>query len=155
MKVCIVIYIYTQRPEKDGIWQNDLYFNLYTGNQPFTEEDKAAIQKIDHARLTEDLRIETEYGLGTIRNLSSGCKTYLNIIKNPGKIVCTDECGGNVLEMIFQLNNIHICMTRPERFPIQDDIKMCFNGKEIVKGRSGYEHWWSEEYERRKTENDL
>ena len=150
-----MIYIYTQRPEKDGIWQNDLYFNLYTGNQPFTEEDKAAIQKIDHARLTEDLRIETEYGLGTIRNLSSGCKTYLNIIKNPGKIVCTDECGGNVLEMIFQLNNIHICMTRPERFPIQDDIKMCFNGKEIVKGRNGYEHWWSEEYERRKTENDL
>ena len=25
------------------------------------------------------------------RKLSSGCKTHLNIIKNPGKIVCADE----------------------------------------------------------------
>ena len=99
-----MIYIYTQRPEKDGIWQNDLYFNLYTGNQPFTEEDKKIIQEIDHAKLTDDMHIETEYGLGTIRNLSSGCKTYLNIIKNPDKIVCTDECGSLALTLGYSQN---------------------------------------------------
>ena len=33
------------------------------------------IQQIDKAKLTPDKHIETKYGLGTIRNLSSGCKT--------------------------------------------------------------------------------
>lgn len=89
------------------------------------------------------MRIETEYGVGTVRNLSSGCKTYLNIIKNPDKIVCTDECGANVLGKIFQLDNIRICMTRPERFPINDDVKICFNDQDFVTGRKGYEHWWT------------
>lgn len=144
-----MIYIYTEKDGENWIIQNDLYFNLYTGNLPFTEEDKRIIKKIDHAVLTEDMRIETEYGLGTLRNLSSGCKTYLNIVKNPGKIVCTDECGKNVLELVFQLDNIRICMTRPERFFIKESVQMCFNDKEIVTGKMGYEHWWTKEYERR------
>ncbi len=72
-----MIHIYTQKSGENRILQNDLYFNLYTGNQPFTEEDKKIIQEIDHAKLTDDLHIETEYGL----------------VKNPDKIVCTDECG--------------------------------------------------------------
>ena len=83
-----LIYIYTEKQEsEDWVLKNDLFFNLYTGNQPLTEEDKQAILKIDSAKVTEDNHIETKYGLGTIRNLSSGCKTYLNIIKNPGKVV--------------------------------------------------------------------
>ena len=41
------------------------------------------IQQVDEAKLTQDKHIETKYGLGTIRNLSSGCKTLLNIVKNP------------------------------------------------------------------------
>ena len=69
-------------------------------------------------------------------------------------IVCTDECGANVLGKIFQLDNIRICMTRPERFPINDDVKICFNDQDFVTGRKGYEHWWTKEYERR-AENGL
>lgn len=150
----IMIYIYTEKKGTDWILHNDLYFNLYTGNQFFTEEDKNIIKTIDHAILTDDMRIQTEYGLGTVRNLSSGCKTYLNIVKNPEKVICTDECGANVLSLIFQLDNIHICMTRPERFLIHENVKMCFNDKDIVTGRNGYEQWWTREYERR-GENDL
>ena len=45
------------------------------------------IQQVDEAKLTQDKHIETKYGLGTIRNLSSGCKTLLNIVKNPDKVV--------------------------------------------------------------------
>lgn len=34
-----------------------------------------------------------KYGLGTIRNLSSGCKTFLNIVKHPDNVVNVEECG--------------------------------------------------------------
>ena len=46
-----------------------------------------------------------KYGLGTIRNLSSGCKTLLNIVKHPDKVVNVEECGPNVFRIIFTMNN--------------------------------------------------
>lgn len=150
-----LIYIYTEKQKsEDWVLKNDLFFNLYTGNQPLTEADKQAILKIDSAKVTEDNHIETKYGLGTIRNLSSGCKTYLNVIKNPGKVVSAEECGGNVLTMLFKLDNIKIYMNRPERFSIDDNVRICFNETEIVTGRKGYEQWWTGEYQRR-AEDDL
>lgn len=145
-----MIYLYTEKQDGENwILKNDWYFNLYSGNQPFTEKEKKAVEEIDSAKVLDDLRIETEYGLGTIRNLSSGCKTYLNIVRNPEKIVCADECGGNVLSMLFRLDEIRIFMNKPERFDIDENTRICFNGKEIAVGRKGYEDWWSAEYERR------
>ena len=68
-----LIFLYTEKKNtEDWIVKNDLYFNLYTGNQPFTQKDQDAIEKIDGAKLTKDNHIQTKYGLGTNRNLSSG-----------------------------------------------------------------------------------
>ena len=47
----------------------------------------ALVKQVDDAKLTPDKHIETKYGLGTIRNLSSRCKTLLNIVKHPEKVV--------------------------------------------------------------------
>ena len=150
-----MIYVYTEKKENDGwILKNDLYFNLYTSNLPLQESDVEAIAAIDLAKVTKDNHIETRYGLGTVRNLSSGCKTYLNIVKNPGKVVSAEECGSNVLKMLFAMDEIRIYMSRPERFAIGNDVKICFNDRDIVTGKTGYEHWWSNEYERR-AQNDL
>ncbi|MCI9254444.1 MAG: DUF4869 domain-containing protein [Lachnospiraceae bacterium] len=145
-----MIYLYTQKQENDDwILQNDWYFNLYTGNQPFTEEEKQIVERIDGARITDDMHIVTRYGLGTIRNLSTGCKTYLNIAKNMNKVVSAEECGRNVLEILFRMEGARIYMSRPERFRIGDEVEICFNGDVVVAGRRGYEKWWSAEYERR------
>lgn len=55
-----MIYIYTERQESENwILQNDWYFNLYTGNEEFTEEEKATIEKIDHAKIMQNKYIET------------------------------------------------------------------------------------------------
>ncbi len=149
-----MIEIYTEKKNsKDWIIQNDLYFNLNTGNEEMTEKDINIIRKADNAILTPDKHIQTKYGLGTIRNLSSGCKTLLNIIKHPDKVVCVEECGPNILKMIFKMDNIKIYMSRPSFVDVPDDAKIRFNGNDIVTGSAGYNAWWSREYERREKDD--
>ncbi len=149
-----MIDIYTEKKDtRDWILQNDLYFNLYTGNEEMSPKEIAFIQQIDEARLTKDKHIETKYGLGTIRNLSSGCKTLLNIVKHPDKVVSVEECGPNVLKIIFAMDHIKIYMSRPSLFNIPDDAKIRFNDSDIVTGGRGYNAWWSKEYERRTTDD--
>jgi len=102
---------------------------------------------VDEAELTPDKHIETKYGLGTIRNLSSGCKTLLNIVKHPDKVINVEECGTNVLRIIFTMDNIKIFMSRPMLFDIPDDAKIRFNDSDIVIGGRGYNVWlkgWEE-----------
>ena len=145
-----MIDIYTEkRDSKDWILQNDLYFNLNTSNEEMSQKEIDLIQQVDNAKLTPDKHIETKYGLGTIRNLSSGCKTLLNIVKHPDKVVCVEECGPNVLTIIFAMNNIRIYMSRPTLTEIPDDAEIRFNDSEVVTGSRGYNVWWSKEYERR------
>ena len=88
------------------------------------------IQQVDAAKLTPDKHIETKYGLGTIRNLSLGCKTLLNIVKYPDKVVNVEECGPNVLRSIFAMDNIKIYMLRPTLF--EKEIARTLNGRAVL-----------------------
>lgn len=145
-----MIDIYTEKKNsKDWILKNDLYFNLHTSNEEMSKEEIELIREVDDAILTPDKHIETKYGLGTIRNLSSGCKTLLNIVKHPEKVVCVEECGPNVLKKIFEMDNIKIYMSRPSFMEIPKNVRLRFNDKEVVVGSAGYHAWWSKEYERR------
>lgn len=149
-----MIDIYTEKKDsKDWILQNDLYFNLNTSNEEMSEKEINLIWQVDEAKLTSDKHIETKYGLGTIRNLSSGCKTLLNIVKHPDKVVCVEECGPNVLKLIFEMDDIKIYMSRPTLVEIPDDVEIRFNDKDIVTGKSGYNTWWSKEYQRREADD--
>ena len=68
-----MIDIYTEKKKsKDWILQNDLYFNLKTGNEEMSENEIKLIQQVDGAKLTADKHIETKYGLDISRNSSSG-----------------------------------------------------------------------------------
>ena len=90
------------------------------------------IRQVDEAKLTPDKHIETKYGLGTIRNLSSGCKTLLNIMKHPDNVVNVEECGPNVLRIIFTMDNIKIYMSRPSLFDIPDDVQIRFYDSQLL-----------------------
>ena len=150
-----MIDIYTEKKDsKDWIIKNDLFFNLNTSNEEMSDNEVALIKQIDDAKLKPDKHIETKYGWGTIRNLSSGCKTLLNIVKHPEKVVCVEECGPNVLKVIFSMDNIKIYMSRPCLADIPDDAIIRFNDTDVVTGSAGYNAWWSKEYERREA-NDL
>ncbi len=149
-----MIDIYTEKKGlKNFVLQNDLFFNLNTSNEEMSENEINLIWQVDEAKLTPNKHIETKYGLGTIRNLSSGCKTLLNIVKHPEKIVCVEECGPNVLKFIFEMDNIKIYMSRPTLTDIPDNAKIRFNNEDIVTGSTGYNTWWTKEYERRETDD--
>ncbi len=149
-----MIDIYTEKSDsKDWILKNDLYFNLNTGNEEMSDKEINLIKLVDEANLTSDKHIETKYGLGTIRNLSSGCKTLLNIVKHPEKVVCVEECGPNVLKLIFEMDNIKLYMSRPSVVEIPDNAQICFNDVDIVTGSIGYQTWWSNEYKRREADD--
>ena len=149
-----MIDIYTEKKaSKEWIIQNDLYFNLNTSNEEMSQSEIDLIQQVDEAKLTPDKRIETKYGLGTIRNLSSGCKTLLNIVKHPDKVVSAEECGPNVLKIIFTMDNIKIYMSRPTLCDMPDNVQIRFNDTDIVTGGKGYSTWWSKEYERREADD--
>lgn len=141
VKGMLMIEIYTKKQDApDWILLNDMYFNVYTGNEEISEYE---------AKLTTDKHIETRYGIGTIRNLSTSCKTLLNIIKHPEKVVSVEECGSDVLKIIFSLDNIKIYMSRPSLVEISDTTQMRFDDGEVVTGGSGYGWWWAKEYARR------
>ena len=44
------------------------------------------------------------------------------------------------------MDGISLYMSRPERIHIKENVEICFNNADVVTGRVGYEHWWSEEY---------
>ena len=57
-----MIHIYTEKKEsKDWILQNDLYFNLNTGNEEMSENEINLIQQVDEAKLTPDNKVWIRY----------------------------------------------------------------------------------------------
>ena len=48
--------------------------------------------------------------------------------------MCVEECGPNILKMIFKMDNIKIYMSRPSFVDVPDDAKIRFNGNDIVIG---------------------
>ena len=68
-------------------------------------------------------------------------------------MVNVEECGPNVLKIIFTMDNIKIYMSRPSLFDIPDDVQIRFNDSDIVTGGRGYNDWWGKEYERREADD--
>jgi hypothetical protein len=48
-----------------------------------------------------------------------------------------EECGPNVLKMIFQMDNIKIYMSRPSFVEIPAETEICFNDSDRKYGISG------------------
>ena len=122
------IRIYTNKnlvpKEKIFVQSNDLYFN--NRDISFTDDiseidndtsykeaslssiEKYFMKKIDNAVLLREDgdRIETPFGDAYLTDLSTGCKTVLNIVnpkENPDNIVFSlDECSSNVVKMIIE-----------------------------------------------------
>lgn len=129
----IIINVYTTLQDKNDLFvlNNDAYFNIITSTFKFDVTDQKLIRTIDDAVLINNLKIQSNYGIGNITDLSTGCKTVLNIKKNPNKIFCVDESGPNALTEIFKLDDISVCMTFPQNFEWSKSCVICFNNDHL------------------------
>lgn len=132
---------------------NDLFFNTRTCNEKMTSVDTAVMQKIDHAVLKADNRIETPYGLGYITNLSTGCKTVINILKYPDIIFSVDECGANAIELLFRMRDVKFFMSYPIYVHFRDDTIIRFNNTNVTKGEDEYYSWWQHKLREEQTDD--
>ena len=85
------------------------------------------------------LKIETPYGIASVDDLSTGCKTLLNIaylteqLGNRIAIVNVNECGNNALRKAFDMvsgTNIHLYISH-DTAAVDMQYKFIVNGKEL------------------------
>ena len=109
----ITLYINEKAIEKDirFISAVDLTFDKEIYDLEITDIDNAFLKEIDNAVYEGNGYIVTPFGRTEIQNLSTGCKTLLLLnhsknLENP--VINVGECGKNVLDIIFQMENIKI-----------------------------------------------
>lgn len=96
--------------DKNYIELNDIFFNQNTATKL---DDRAAkyIQMIDGSELFSKYKIRSRFDDITLNTdqLSTGCKTVLNVLYFPDKVFCLKECGNNALEILysFEQGNVY------------------------------------------------
>lgn len=122
---------------------NDAFFDIKCSEYLYDNKALELIQRIDQATLDiNNFTINTPFGYGNITNLSSGCKTILNILNNLDRVFSVDECEENVLDEIFLLNDITIYMSFPRNFKFRKGLQLCIDDKVTVSCFSDYLKYW-------------
>ena len=104
-----MINITRKLPDSNFIGDVESMFNLHVDPTDFNDNDLKAMREIDNAELLDRNTglIKTPYGLCSVKNLSTGCKTvlvynhcYRNGIR---KIINANESGANALAILFDI----------------------------------------------------
>lgn len=126
---------------------NDVYFNKYTAME-LDERAGDIINKIDHSEWIDQYTIRSRFD-GTILNidkLSTGCKTVLNILYYPEKIVDIRECGDNALDVIYSLPFGNVCCDYPLISFDMTEVKVYDKkGSRVIRGYEELKEWWTSE----------
>lgn len=102
----LIIYDSKDTLNIDIVRANDIFFDV-NSDIPDTMLVKQELSEIEKAERVSEytfLGRVKEYGALYSNFLSTGTKTFLNILKNPDKCFDICECGDNVIE--FMLNNL-------------------------------------------------
>ena len=106
-----MLNVYINREDAENTMEvmnnNDALFNydLYNG-LTVTETIKKIMKSIDNAEYIQGMDMRSRYGnITSMENLSTGCKTAINIINHPELIIDCVECGDNVLHKIIKSCN--------------------------------------------------
>lgn len=138
----------TMIKQNELIEKIDLTFNSIVYNLDIKEFDKTALKSIDEAVYDGNGFVVTPFGRTMVQNISTGCKTLILInhsIELGNKIISINECGKNVLDIIFALENCRVYssflliprnysankIVRIHKNKRSKDIKLCnyFGGK--------------------------
>ena len=109
------------------IEDNDILFNYDLYNtmkvNPFIEK---IMKSFDGATYLQGMDMRSKLGnVTSMENLSTGCKTIINIINHPELVISCIECGNNALYMI--LKNIKKGNVLFEILPSVEDLNINAN----------------------------
>ena len=131
-----MLNLYLVNPPDNTQFYNDAFFDLSIENLTLSDEGATIIKQIDGVRYAGNNRFYSKFEKGvrvSITELSTGCKTALNIEHFPNKIFYIGDCGENAKRVIFSflegnafIDNYFI----PEQF--NNSIKVIYNSKNIV-----------------------
>ena len=132
-----MINIYTEKSHilssKEMVSLNSPYFELYTKQQPLTQQDITIIRTI-------------EKGNPSMENLSVGCQTVLNILHYPDIIFDTVECSPIIIRLLCTIDNISfLCKNMPPVIEVQIPIQI--DNSIILTSSKEYFDWWCKHYE--------
>lgn len=107
----LIIYTNIDLADKEVIQLNDIWFDRYRGSIKITDEIKKIVKKIDGGILLNNFcAITADNVTISTTELSTSCKTCINIVCFTDKIIDTTECGDNALEYALTLKNGNILM---------------------------------------------
>lgn len=117
---------------------NDVYFDKHITQINFENATiKKIIQNIDKVKYIGNYRVLSKFEKDTaisVRELSTGCKTALNIASFTDKIFSVAECGDNALQVIFNYKHGKIFMPMfsiPREFTNKIEVHTA-QGKQII-----------------------
>lgn len=126
---------------------NDIYFNEVTFDL-LDDRAKKIVKIIDGTEILGKYKVKSRFGddILNIDQLSSGCKTVLNVLYNPDKIFWIMECGENALEVLFELEKGNVyCETSMIPFEFSK-VKACTGKEEIeISDYEELKEWWQDE----------
>lgn len=153
------IYLYTKKEYLKSIhpciYSNNEAFIKVKQDKGFLLRQRDAIYKIDKAKIVNLslLKVETSFGIASIDELSTGCKTLLNILfmveQSQKGIVNIDECGDNVLDAVFDAaagTGISLYISHATD-KIDTSRKFILNGEELKDDMDFLDVIWAEDKE--------
>lgn len=132
---------------REYIELNDVFFNQNTVAK-LDERANQIIEKIDDSKLISKYKIQSRFDHVTLNvdQLSTGCKTVLNVLYEPDKVFCLKECGNNALEVLYALESGSVYSDYALiPFDMEKVIVQVKNGSQIIDDYEELKEWWSHE----------
>ena len=126
---------------------NDIFFNQ---NTVMLLDDRAAaiIEQVEGATLEGKFKIRSKFDqvILDVDCLSTGCKTLLNIVYYPDKVFCLKECGDNVLEAVYALDEGNVYSDYALIPFDMKAVEVCDgDGSRVIQDYEELKEWWSYE----------
>lgn len=137
--------------DKNDINFNDIYFDLNNFNYTLDGNNtilKECIKHIDECKYVEKTKrfIGKFTGETSLTNLSTGCKTAINVLYNTDKIVNVSECGTNALNFLMSHDGLVMSTNgwvEIENF--KDKLTIRYKDKDyIINNEFEYLDWWGD-----------
>ena len=106
--MALSLYIGIVKPNNDTVQLNDIWFQNHVRDIRFGKTEQKIVETIDKVKYAGNRKFKSKFMKGTLvdsSELSTGCKTALNIFTFPDKIFNLAECGENALQVIMNMKH--------------------------------------------------